>query len=254
MSTALALVRSILFFLFMLITIIPWALTVVICSVVIRGKRLWWMCAGWLRVAIWGSRWICGVVPRIQGMDNLPTGKLDAVVLLSKHQSTYETFFYPAVMPHPLVYVFKKELLYVPFFGWAMARLDFIPINRAKRAEAFAQVEREGRRLMAQGNWLIMFPEGTRIARGQKGTYKTGGTRLAIATGQPVVPIAVTSSRCWARKSFLVRPGIVDISIGKPIPSQGREPEEMMREVEAWIESEMYRLDPDAYTKPALKN
>ena len=97
------------------------------------------------------------------------------------------------------------------------------------------------------GIWVIMFPEGTRIARGKKGEYKTGGTRLAVETGVPVVPIAATSARCWPRKSFLLRPGVIDVSIGSPIASVGREPAELMREVEAWIETEMRRLDPEAY-------
>jgi 1-acyl-sn-glycerol-3-phosphate acyltransferase len=92
-----------------------------------------------------------------------------------------------------------------------------------------------------------MFPEGTRIARGQKGVYKTGGTRLAIETGVPVIPVAVSSAKCWPRKAFIKTPGIVDISIGKPIASTGRETAELMREVEAWIETEMHRLDPEAY-------
>ena len=92
-----------------------------------------------------------------------------------------------------------------------------------------------------------MFPEGTRIPRGQKGTYKTGGTRLAVETGAPVIPIAVSSAKCWPRKAFIKTPGIVDVSIGKPIPSVGREPAELMREVEAWIEAKMRRLDPDVY-------
>jgi 1-acyl-sn-glycerol-3-phosphate acyltransferase len=104
-----------------------------------------------------------------------------------------------------------------------------------------------GQGLLAQGIWIIMFPEGTRIARGQKGNYKSGGTRLAIATGAPVIPIAVTSAKCWPRKAFIKRPGVVDVSIGKPIPSEGRDADELMREVEAWIEAEMRRLDPDAY-------
>ncbi len=93
--------------------------------------------------------------------------------------------------------------------------------------------------------------EGTRIPRGRKGDYKTGGTRLSVDTGVPVVPIAATSARCWPRKSFLLRPGVVDISIGKPISPVGREPQEMMREVEAWIEAEMRRLDPEAYLAKA---
>jgi 1-acyl-sn-glycerol-3-phosphate acyltransferase len=173
------------------------------------------------------------------------------VVLLSKHQSTWETFAYPALMSHPLAYVFKRELLYIPFFGWAMARMDMIHIDRSKRNQAWNKVAAQGKRLAAKGHWVIMFPEGTRIARGQKGEYKTGGTRLAIATGVPVVPIAVNSARCWPRKSFLLRPGVVDISIGQPIPSVGREPAELMREVESWIETEMRRIDPEAYADAA---
>ncbi len=100
---------------------------------------------------------------------------------------------------------------------------------------------------MSQGTWVIMFPEGTRIDRGQKGVYKSGGTRLAIETGVPVIPIAVTSAKCWPRKAFIKKPGVVDFSIGKPIDSIGRKPDELMREVEAWIEGEMHRLDPEAY-------
>jgi 1-acyl-sn-glycerol-3-phosphate acyltransferase len=150
-------------------------------------------------------------------------------------------------MPHPLAYVFKKELLYVPFFGWAMGRLDMIHIDRSQGNKAFGKVVSQGKTLLGRGVWIIMFPEGTRIPRGQQGVYKTGGTRLAIETGAPVIPIAVTSAKCWPRKAFVKRPGIVDVSIGKPIASEGREAGELMREVESWIEAEMRRLDPDAY-------
>jgi 1-acyl-sn-glycerol-3-phosphate acyltransferase len=207
------------------------------------------MCAGWLSTAIWGARVICGVRHRIQGMEHLPTASdvNAAVVLAPKHQSTWETFAFPALMPHPLCYVFKRELLYIPFFGWAMARLDMIHIDRSRRTEAWNRVAEQGRALMAKGLWVIMFPEGTRSARGEKGTYKAGASRLAITTGNPIVPVAVTSARCWPRKSFLLRPGVIDVSIGRPIPSVGREPEELMREVEAWVEAEMRRLDPEAY-------
>jgi 1-acyl-sn-glycerol-3-phosphate acyltransferase len=150
-------------------------------------------------------------------------------------------------MSHPLCYVFKKELLLIPFFGWAIGRLDMVHIDRSKRTEAWNKVAEQGRRFMAQGNWVIMFPEGTRIARGQQGQYKAGASRLAITTGTPIVPIAVASARCWPRKSFLLRPGTIDISIGKPIAVAGREPDELMREVEGWIEAEMRRIDPQAY-------
>ena len=168
-------------------------------------------------------------------------------MLLVKHQSTFETFLMPTLMPHPLAFVFKKELIYVPFFGWAMARLDMIHIDRSQRTQAFNKVVAQGRELLAQGIWIIMFPEGTRIPRGRQGIYKTGGTRLACETGVPVIPIAVTSAKVWPRKAFIKRPGVVDVSIGPAIPSVGRRPDELMREVEAWIEAEMRRLDPEAY-------
>jgi 1-acyl-sn-glycerol-3-phosphate acyltransferase len=236
--------RSLLFVLFLAVSVVPWALAVVLVSIFMRGPVIYAMCVGWLRTAIWSAKVICGVHARVHGMENLPDGPL---VLLPKHQSTWETFAFPGLMPRPLAYVFKRELLYIPFFGWAIGRMDMIHIDRSKRAEAWNKVAEQGRRLMADGHWVIMFPEGTRIPRGKQGTYKSGGTRLAVTTAVPVLPIAVTSARCWPRKTFTLRPGIIDVSIGKPIPSVGREPDELMREVERWIEAEMRRLDPDAY-------
>jgi 1-acyl-sn-glycerol-3-phosphate acyltransferase len=244
MARFVAACRSALYFVFLVVTIVPWATVAVLYSIFVRGARLYWVCAGWLRVAVWGARVICGVQARVQGRENLPDS---AVVLLSKHQSAWETLAFPTLMPYPLCYVFKRELLWIPFFGWAMARMDLIHIDRSKRAEAWSKVAEQGRRYMAQGNWVIMFPEGTRTPRGSQGTYKHGGTRLAIETGRPVLPVAVTSARCWPRKSFVLQPGVVDISIGKSIASTGRDADSLMREVEAWIEAEMRRLDPEAY-------
>ena len=245
--------RSALFFLFLVVTVVPWATFVVLMSIVKRGTPLYWVCVGWLATAIWGARIICGVKWRVQGMDNVPSAADEraAVLLAPKHQSTWETFAFPTLMPHPLCYVFKRELLLIPFFGWAIGRLDMIHIDRSRRTEAWAKVASQGQRFMAQGNWVIMFPEGTRTPRGSQGPYKAGATRLAIATDTPVVPIAVTSARCWPRRSFVLRPGVIDISIGRPIAPAGREPDEMMREVERWIEAEMRRLDPEAYIAAA---
>ena len=241
------LIRSILHMLWMTVTVIPWALAVLVFSLFGSSTQIYWMCAGWLRLAVNGGTVILGIKNRVTGMENLPIGETSAAVLLVKHQSTWETCSMVTLMPHPLAFVFKRELLYVPFFGWAMSRMDMIHIDRSQRAQAFNKVVAQGKRLMAQGTWVIMFPEGTRIPRGQKGVYKSGGTRLAIETGAPVIPVAVTSAKCWPRKAFIKKPGIVDISIGKPIPSAGRQPDELMREVEDWIESEMHRLDPEAY-------
>ena len=239
--------RSVLHLLFMAVTVVPWALAVLIAAPFLNSTQIYWMCVGWLRVAVHSGTFILGIRNRITGWENLPVGSTAPAILLLKHQSTWETFAMPTLMPHPLAYVFKKELLYVPFFGWAMAKMDMIHIDRSKRAEAWAKVAEQGRRFMADGHWVIMFPEGTRTPRGSQGTYKSGAARLAVTTDTPLVPIAVTSARCWPRKSFLVRPGTVDVSIGKPIAVEGREADELMREVEAWIEAEMRRLDPEAY-------
>ena len=241
-------IRSVIHALWMLVTVIPWGIWMVVSSIWSSGEQMWWKAQRWLT---WVTgpigRRILGIELRMTGYEHLPVGKTSPAILLVKHQSTLETFLIPTLMPHPLAYVFKRELIYIPFFGWAMGRMDMIHIDRSQRAQAFSKVVEQGKRLLAQGIWIIMFPEGTRIPRGRKGTYKSGGTRLAVATGAPVIPIAVASARVWPRKAFIKRPGTCDVSIGPPISSEGRDPEDLMREVEAWIEAEMRRLDPEAY-------
>jgi len=245
-----ALIRSSLHMAFMFFTVIPYALLIVVASLLgTPGNKLYLIAQRWLTLSIDAARVIMGIRYQIHGQENLPVGDTSPAILLVKHQSTYETFLMPAIMPHPLAYVFKRELLYVPFFGWAIGKLDMIHIDRSQRAKAFAKVVEQGQALLAQGVWVIMFPEGTRIPRGQRGSYKSGGARLAIATGAPVIPIAVTSAKCWPRKAFIKYPGVVDVSIGQPIPSVGRDADELTREVEEWIEAEMQRLDPEAYAR-----
>jgi 1-acyl-sn-glycerol-3-phosphate acyltransferase len=237
-------VRSAIFVLFMAITVIPWALSVLVVSIFAKGNVVYWMCVGWLRTAIWGAKVICGVHARLHGFDRLPDSP---VVLLPKHQSTWETFAFPGLMPHPLCYVFKRELLYVPFFGWALGMLKMVHIDRKEGKYAFESVIKQGKARMAEGAWVIMFPEGTRTPTGKQGKYKTGGARFAIATGAPVVPIAHNAGRVWPRNSFLKYAGIVTVSIGKPIDTTGLTPDEVNTRVEQWIEAEMRRIDPAAY-------
>jgi 1-acyl-sn-glycerol-3-phosphate acyltransferase len=243
-----AMLRSTLHMAFMFVTVIPYTLLILLARLCgAKGNVRYAFAQKWLSLSIDAARVIMGIRYQVQGQDNLPVGETSPAILLVKHQSTYETFLMPAIMPHPLAYVFKKELLYVPFFGWSIGSLDMIHIDRSQRAKAFAKVVEQGQALLDRGVWVIMFPEGTRIPRGERGSYKTGGTRLAIATGAPVIPIAVTSAKCWPRKAFIKMPGVVDVSIGKPIPSVGRDADELMCEVETWIEAEMHRLDPEAY-------
>lgn len=244
-------IRSFIHLLWMLVTVIPVALWMMAAAPFASARHMLASANFFLACAMVGLRTICGVKWKVIGAENLPglgpQGHPLPAILLVKHQSTLETFLMPLIMPRPLAYVFKKEILNVPFFGWGIARLEMIHIDRTAGKQAFAKVTEQGRLLLAKGTWVIMFPEGTRIPRGKVGQYKSGGTRLAVATGAPVVPIAVTSAKCWPRKGLIKTPGTIEVSIGKPIPSVGRQPDELMREVQDWIEAEMRRLDPGAY-------
>ena len=242
-ASALTVLRSTLFHIFHIVTLVPYATACLLWAPLPLPIR-YRLTVGWLKLSIGAARIIAGVDYRVLGRENLPDGP---AILLSKHQSTWETYFYPAWMPREVCYVFKRELIYLPFFGWAIGLLNMIHIDRSKGASAFESVVRQGERKLAQGRWIAMFPEGTRIPVGQKGKYKTGGARLACRTGAPVVPIAVNAGECWPRRSFLLHPGMVTVSIGAPIPSAGKTPEELNDEVELWIENEMRVISPHLY-------
>ncbi len=235
--------RAALFLLFELLTVIPWAILCLFCAVLPRRWR-YAFTARWPAMQIWAARWLLGIRYQVIGAENLPTGP---AVLLSKHQSTWETLFYPSYIRRELCFVFKRELLYIPFFGWGIGLLDMIHINRGRGASAFEEIVQQGAAKLAQGRWIIMFPEGTRTPVGKIGRYKSGGARLAVRTGAPVVPIAVNAGRCWPRKAFIKTPGLVTVSFGPPITTSGRSADAVNTEVQQWIEAEMRRISPDDY-------
>lgn len=236
--------RSLLLLIYFIAFTIPYATACFIAFPFMNADRRYWMAVGWCRTTLFVTRWLNGIRYRIEGWENLPDGP---AVILSKHQSAWETFAFPALMPRPLCYVFKRELLYVPFFGWALGMLKMVHINRKEGKNAFGSVTRQGRARMAEGAWVIMFPEGTRTPVGKQGKYKTGGARFAVETGAPVVPIAHNAGHVWPRNSFIKYAGIVTVSIGKPIDTAGLSPDEVNARVEKWIETEMRRIDPHAY-------
>jgi 1-acyl-sn-glycerol-3-phosphate acyltransferase len=237
-------VRSLLLLLYLVLFTIPYACACFIAFPFMKAERRYWMAVGWCKTTLVVARWLNGIRYRVEGRENLPDG---AAVVLSKHQSAWETVALPALLPKPLCYVFKRELLFVPFFGWALGMLKMVHIDRKEGKNAFVSVTRQGKVRMAEGAWVIMFPEGTRTPVGGQGKYKTGGARFAIATGAPVVPVAHNAGRVWPRNSFIKYPGIVTVSIGKPIDTNGLTPDEVNTRVESWIEAEMRRIDPAAY-------
>jgi 1-acyl-sn-glycerol-3-phosphate acyltransferase len=239
--------RSALFLAIQVATVIPYALALLLLA----PAPLHWryrFAIGWPRAMIAVARGVCGIRWQVKGLENLPKGQ---AILLSKHQSTWETFFLIAHMPRELCFVFKRELLWLPFFGWGIGLLDMIHINRSRGRDAFESVVGQGQRKLDQGRWIIMFPEGTRVPRGRRGKYKTGGTRLAVRTGAPVVPIAVDSGRCWPKRPWIKQPGLITVSIGPVIQSSGHDADSLMQQVETWIETEMQRADPQAYVRSA---
>jgi 1-acyl-sn-glycerol-3-phosphate acyltransferase len=244
MSRAVMFVRSLVFTLLMVAATVIWAPFCFLFAPLPYARRYFWT-SRWNAFVVWTAKVIVGIDYRIKGYENLPDGP---AILLSKHQSAWETIFYLWFMPRPLVYVFKKEILYIPFFGWGMALLRMIPIDRSKGKDAFAQVVVQGRKRLADGQWIIMFPEGTRIPVGQRGKYKGGGTRLAVETNTPVVPLAMNAGEYWPKGSFIKKPGTVTVSIGKPISPEGLTSQELMQQVENWIESEMRVISPDVYS------
>ncbi|HWT71928.1 MAG TPA: lysophospholipid acyltransferase family protein [Oxalicibacterium sp.] len=235
--------RSLLFAVIMFVATVVWAFVCFLAAPFPYTTR-YYVTSRWNMFIIWLAKVLCGIRYQVKGMENLPDAPL---ILLSKHQSAWETIFLLWRMPRPLVFVLKKSLIYIPLFGWALALLRMIPIDRKNGKDAFAQVVREGVQRLKDGQWIIMFPEGTRIPVGKQGKYKGGGARLAVETQTPVVPIALNAGECWPRNAFIKKPGLITVSIGKPISPEGLNAVELMQLVENWIESEMRVISPHAY-------
>lgn len=235
--------RALFYQVFLIVTVIPYAIACLIWMPLPLNLR-YRLTVGWPRLAVWGARVILGIKWQVKGWENLPDS---AAVVLSKHQSAWETMFFAAHLPRNVCFVYKRELHRIPFFGWGLALLRMIPIDRSKGRDAVDQVIRVGQMRLDEGRWPLLFPEGTRTPPGQAGRYKMGGALLAKATGAPIIPIAHNAGECWPRRAFLKKPGTITVSIGPLIPTQGRKAAELNREVEAWIENEMRVLNPERY-------
>ena len=197
---------------------------------------------GYNHLVLWFARWVLGIRYVIQGIEHLPA---QPSIILAKHQSAWETVAFLCLFP-PVSPVIKQELLKVPFFGWGFRLLNPIAIDRSSGREALKQIVRQGMEKLAAGFWVLVFPEGTRIAPGEKGRYGIGGGWLAAETGAPIVPIAHNAGEVWPKNAFIKRPGTITIRIGPAIETAGKSAADLTREVEAWIETEMTRLPPAA--------
>jgi len=230
--------RSALFWLALLLFTPPYALLALASAPLPRMAR-YRVISGWSRLMLWCLRGLCGISWSVEGREHLPSRPS---VILSKHQSAWETLAFQQIFP-PQVHVLKRELLWLPFFGWGLALMSPIAIDRGRGMAALRQVARRGKVRLEQGFWVVVFPEGTRVASGRKRKYQLGGAWLAAHAGAPVVPVAHNAGRVWPRNSFRKFPGKVTVRIGPPIESSGREPEAINAMAEEWIETQQKTLD-----------
>jgi len=181
----------------------------------------------------------------VEGWENVPKGP---AVIMAKHQSAWETIFMEARFP-PQCWIVKRELLWLPFVGWGLIAIRCIAIDRSSGQSAREQIVAQGAERLAQGIWVSIFPEGTRVAPGKRGRYGIGGALLATRTGAPILPMAHNAGEFWARYAFTKRPGVVRVVIGKPIETAGRDAISVNAEVESWIEGQMRRISPERYAQ-----
>jgi 1-acyl-sn-glycerol-3-phosphate acyltransferase len=191
------------------------------------------------RAILWLLKIICSIDYKITGLENIPKDR--SGIVLSKHQSTWETFFLQGLF-HQAAIILKRELLWIPFFGWGLATIDPIAINRNAASSAMNQIIQKGRKCLERGRWILVFPEGTRIAPGKVGHYRIGGARLATETGYPVIPVAHNAGCFWSKRSFIKKPGTIHVVIGPLIETQNRSAEEVLAEAKSWIETIMLQL------------
>ena len=229
--------RSMLFALVQIVTVPPFAL-IALASFPFRPLTRYRIITLWSRLIVRAAELILGIRYRVRGMEHVPRGPF---IMLAKHQSAWETLAFQVIFP-PQVWVLKKELLWIPLFGWGLAMLSPIAIDRGSGQRALRQMLEQGRDRLARGFCIVIFPEGTRVAPGERRDYHAGGAWLAVQTGVPVVPVAHDAGVLWPRNAVLKRPGRITVSIGEPIALRDLTPQGLNARVEEWIEAEMLRL------------
>ncbi len=213
------------------------ALPVLVCAIFSQRISLYFAHM-WLKINLLGLRFICGLKWQVEGTENIPQ---EPCVVLSKHQSTWETYFLPTILP-PTVYVAKKSLAWIPIFGWALIAVRFILIDRKSGSSAVNQIVTQSKDRMASGYSVIIFPEGTRVPVGAEPNYRIGGAVVAEKTGAPILPVAVNSGEFWPRMGYIKWPGTITVSIGPVIQSDGKPATQLIKETQNWIEGRMEQI------------
>jgi len=240
-----AVVRSLLFLLILVLVTPPYTLFVILCRPLphhVRRRSV----VPWVNFTIWLVKHLLGIPYRLLGAENIPA---HAAIVLAKHQSAWETLMLQEVFKDT-VFVWRKEIKYLPFFGWALASIPMIETDRNASRSSLRRLVEQGRDRLDNGYTVIIFPEGTRSRPGSKNRYKIGGAHLAAETGRPVIPVALNSGEFWGRNAWFKKCGTVTVSVGPAIDPQGLGANEISDRAEAWIEAEMRRISPHLYGAP----
>ncbi|PCJ30357.1 MAG: 1-acyl-sn-glycerol-3-phosphate acyltransferase [Gammaproteobacteria bacterium] len=193
----------------------------------------------WARVNLWLLKVICGINYSVKGIDNIPE---TPCVIMCKHQSAWETLALQVVFPQQ-VWVLKRELLWVPIFGWGLASLNPIAIDRSAGRKALNQIIEQGKERLESGSFIVIFPEGTRIPVGKMGRFGIGGAKLALEAGANIIPVAHNAGRAWPKNSFVKYPANIELVIGRPIATQGKTVTEVNSDVYQWMDEQMTLMD-----------
>lgn len=228
------LARSLLFTVLMFLSVALWSI-VVVCGRLLGYPVAYALIVRWADWILRLCEKICGLRYVVEGIENLP---VENSIVLLKHSSAYETIAQWVLFPRQ-TWVLKREVLWTPFLGWAVAGVRPIAINRQAGKRAVEQVIAQGRQRLAEGLWVMIFPEGTRMAPGQTRKYGVSGALLALEAGKLLVPVAHNAGDYWPRRGWLKRPGQVIFRIGKAVDPSGREPREVNAEIQEWIEAEV---------------
>jgi 1-acyl-sn-glycerol-3-phosphate acyltransferase len=217
-----------------------YALVFLLVAPFLPFPRRFGLARAWARALLAVLRSTCGLTHVVEGLEHLPA---DNHVALWKHSSSWETIAMNVIFPRQ-VWVLKRELQWIPGVGWAIRMLHAIAIDRRSGRVAVSQVIEQGRQRLAEGDWVMIFPEGTRMAAGETRKYGVSGALLAAETGRLVVPVAHDAGYFWPRRGLRKRRGVIRVVIGPPIACQGRDPRAINEEAQRWIESQVARLAP----------
>lgn len=230
-------IRSALYWLGVLLTT-PVFFIIALAVLPLPRRPRHWIVTRWTHIMLAWLKLTCGLRFRVVGAENIPN---TPSIVASKHQSGWETMALQQIFPAQ-VWVLKRELLMLPFFGWALATTSPIAIDRKRGLRASQQLVQQGRDRLECGFWIVVFPEGTRTQPGQRIKYKQGAAKMAIDLNVPLVPVAHNAGEFWPKNAFCKYPGEITVVVGAPVVPDGRSTADISREIEEWIEAQQLTI------------